>query len=166
MITIKNDATSWGPEADKLNSNFTLIQKLLPKVLDFDTDVQTTRLNLPENERFQGKIISYKNGAKFVIEQYISINLTDSDFINDANWQNVNIVDLSTSVKEIINLDRFEQQFNNTNNIVVNHNLNRYPSILALDSAGNSFIAQVNYPNKNTVIVSWNNTTTGKIVCN
>ena len=166
MIVIKNDTTSWGPEADNINTNFALIEKLMPKVLEFTTHVQTTRLSLPEINRFQGKIISYLNGTTFIIEQYIASSLTDNDFINDVNWQKVNIVDLSASVKEIINLDRFEQQFNNANNAVVVHNLNRYPSILALDSAGNSFIAQVNYPDKNTVIVSWNNITTGKIVCN
>ena len=35
----------------------------------------------------------------------------------------------------------------------INHNLNKYPSVTVVDSAGNEVIAEVNYPSTNTCVV-------------
>ena len=44
---------------------------------------------------------------------------------------------------------------------VINHNLNKYPSVTLVDSAGTQFEAQIEYNNKNTCTVYMNGATNG-----
>ncbi|MFZ4400419.1 MAG: hypothetical protein ACOYO1_10325 [Bacteroidales bacterium] len=62
--------------------------------------------------------------------------------------------------------DEYETNFNTTESVTVRHNLNRYPSILVLDSTNRQIITQVTYTDRNTAYVSWTGETSGKIVCN
>jgi len=66
----------------------------------------------------------------------------------------------------IINDKNFEQSFLSTDNITVNHNLNKYPSVLVIDTAGYEIVCSVQHANKNTCIVTLNNNETGIITCN
>lgn len=49
---------------------------------------------------------------------------------------------------------------------VVVHNLNKYPSVMLVDSAGTQFIAPVNYDSRNQLTVYINGKTTGKVFLN
>lgn len=49
---------------------------------------------------------------------------------------------------------------------IINHNLNKYPSVTIVDSAGNKFFAQVNYTDENNCTVYMNGATTGKAYLN
>lgn len=49
---------------------------------------------------------------------------------------------------------------------VVVHNLNKYPSVMLVDSAGTQFIAPVNYDSRNQLTVYINGRTTGKVLLN
>ncbi|MFZ4413492.1 MAG: hypothetical protein ACOYOV_10450 [Bacteroidales bacterium] len=62
--------------------------------------------------------------------------------------------------------DEYETDFNTTESVTVRHNLNRYPSVLVLDSTNRQIITQVTYTDRNTAYVSWTGETSGKIVCN
>ncbi|MFZ4400907.1 MAG: hypothetical protein ACOYO1_12800 [Bacteroidales bacterium] len=64
------------------------------------------------------------------------------------------------------NRDSYEVIFNLTESVIVNHNLNRYPSIVVMDSSNRAFVVQVTYQDRDTCIVSWTGETSGKIVCN
>lgn len=62
--------------------------------------------------------------------------------------------------------DSYETDFNVTESVRVNHNLNRYPSVVVMDSSNRQIITQVTYLDRNTCEVSWTGETSGKIVCN
>jgi hypothetical protein len=49
---------------------------------------------------------------------------------------------------------------------VITHNLNKYPSVTVVDSAGTQFIAQVEYNSRNQLTVYLNGATTGKAYLN
>lgn len=49
---------------------------------------------------------------------------------------------------------------------VINHNLNRYPSVIVVDSAGTQFIVQVEYNSRNQLTIYINGATTGKAYLN
>ena len=48
----------------------------------------------------------------------------------------------------------------------INHNLNKYPSVTVVDTAGTVFTAQVDYNDKNTCTVRINGATKGKAYLN
>lgn len=64
------------------------------------------------------------------------------------------------------NRDSYEVTFNVTESVRVNHNLNRYPSVVVMDSSNRQIITEVTYLDRNTCEVSWTGETSGKIVCN
>lgn len=49
---------------------------------------------------------------------------------------------------------------------IVNHNLNRYPSVVVVDSAGTQFIVQIEYNSRNQLTIYINGATTGKAYLN
>ena len=49
---------------------------------------------------------------------------------------------------------------------VINHNLNKYPSVILVDSANTQFEAQIEYNDINTCTVYMNGATTGKAYLN
>lgn len=53
-----------------------------------------------------------------------------------------------------------------SNTWVIEHNLNKYPSVSLVDSAGTQFEAAVEYIDKNNVVVRMNGATTGKAYLN
>ena len=49
---------------------------------------------------------------------------------------------------------------------VIEHNLNKYPTVITVDSAGNEFKAEVTYDSLNQVTISINGATKGKAYLN
>ena len=49
---------------------------------------------------------------------------------------------------------------------VVTHNLNKFPSVVVVDSAGTQFLTQIHYDSLNQLTVSMNGATTGKVYLN
>lgn len=49
---------------------------------------------------------------------------------------------------------------------VVTHNLNKYPSVVVVDSAGTQFMTQIHYDSLNQLTVFMNGATTGKVYLN
>ena len=49
---------------------------------------------------------------------------------------------------------------------VITHNLNKYPSVTVVDSAGTQFAVQVEYNSRNQVTIYMNGATTGKVYLN
>lgn len=56
----------------------------------WNTDVATTRKQVPSNERKSLLQISYKNENGAIInEQYIGISFTDAEWAKDSNWEKI-----------------------------------------------------------------------------
>jgi len=60
----------------------------------------------------------------------------------------------------------YTADFGVTDTVAVNHNLNKYPSIEVIDSAGDEVVGEVEYLNTNQVIVRFMAPFSGKITCN
>lgn len=57
------------------------------KILTWNTDVATTRKQIPLNKRKEGLQISYKHpDLGIIFEQYIGIDVTDASWVLDNNW--------------------------------------------------------------------------------
>lgn len=60
------------------------------QILEWNTDVATTRLQVTQRKRKPGVIISYNHPDNgWVNEQYIGSSLADTDWRNDANWEEI-----------------------------------------------------------------------------
>lgn len=72
-------------------------------ILEWNTDVATTRKSVPYKNRKTGSVITYKkDNAKWVTEQFIGTNLFDSGWGDDANW-NGNISSYYTFLVDDVN---------------------------------------------------------------
>jgi hypothetical protein len=56
--------------------------------------------------------------------------------------------------------------FSPTDNLVVKHDLNKYPAVDVINSAGDEVIGSVNYLNLNSLVVSFSASFGGRITCN
>lgn len=64
--------------------------KLGNKILEWDTDVATTRKQVPSSERKKGLQISYKlNGENWIIEQFIGEYTVDAYWSNSSYWNTI-----------------------------------------------------------------------------
>lgn len=72
------------------------------KILTWVTDAATTRKQVSANERKGGMQISYKpDGEDWVNEQYIGTTFTDTEWVKDANWEQIpNQKQISTLAKK------------------------------------------------------------------
>lgn len=61
-------------------------------ILEWNTDVATTRKQVLSKYRKSGIQISYNNGTEWVNEQYIGTVFKDSEWQSDYNWKNINAV--------------------------------------------------------------------------
>lgn len=56
--------------------------------------------------------------------------------------------------------------FSVTDEVIVNHNLNKYPAVQVMDSAGDQVEGEVYYVNTSQLIVSFNSPFSGRVTCN
>ena len=54
--------------------------------LEFTTDKATTRKLVPAKNRYQGMVITYKQGGSTIIEQYMDSRVSDTEWAKDDNW--------------------------------------------------------------------------------
>ena len=59
-------------------------------ILEWNTDVATTRKQVKQADRKDGMQISYKNDdGEWINEQYIGTSVTDTEWAKDANWESI-----------------------------------------------------------------------------
>ena len=64
-----------------------ILEKYNVRIIEWNTDVQTTRKQIPFSERKENLILSYKNGNnQIVLEQYKNNVFTDANWQYNANW--------------------------------------------------------------------------------
>lgn len=94
---------------DGKNYQATLYNKF-STILSWNTDVSTTRKQVPLNKRIAGMQISYKpDGDDWINEQYIGTSFTDTEWAKDENWEKVpkqsKVLELSYKINDIIGTD-------------------------------------------------------------
>jgi hypothetical protein len=60
----------------------------------------------------------------------------------------------------------FVQEFTNLSEIVVVHNMNKFPSVTVVDTEKNAYEVCVEYEDLNTITIKLNNAISGTIYCN
>jgi hypothetical protein len=60
----------------------------------------------------------------------------------------------------------FEQAFTNLSSVVVNHELNKKPSVTVINSAGDQVIGEVEYHGLNSLTLTFSSSFSGTVVCN
>ena len=60
----------------------------------------------------------------------------------------------------------FVAEFIVTSTVAVNHNLNKYPSVAVMDTAGEEVVGQVEYLNTNQLVLKFAAPFSGRINCN
>lgn len=60
----------------------------------------------------------------------------------------------------------FVQEFINSSEVTVTHNLNKYPAVTVTDSTGEEVIGQIEYQSINQLVATFIGSFTGRIVCN
>ena len=101
---------------------------------------------IPIGERYLGIEV-------FVVETLKKYTLKVG--LNNYNWEEVSN-----------NIYTYEEEFVDRTFLTVTHNMNKYPSVVVMDSAMRQLIVEVTYIDRNRVDVSWTGETSGRIVCN
>nr|DAP41236.1 MAG TPA: rhamnogalacturan/acetylesterase-like protein [Caudoviricetes sp.] len=77
------------------------------KILEWNTDVNTTRKSVPQKERKAGMQISYLSPTDgWINEQYLSTIFTDTEWVKNANWKRISydLVDINTGLCQDVDL--------------------------------------------------------------
>lgn len=78
---------------------------------------------------------------------------SDDDY--DVEWRTPSIADKT-----------FVQHFSGTDSLQIKHQLNKYPSVVVIDSAGDEVVASVSYIDVDNLAVNFVHPTSGIISCN
>lgn len=110
---IGSDVSGWATDTNWKNVG----SECGNKILDWNTDVASTRKQVPLKERKAGIQISYTpDGVNWTNEQYIGTSFTDTEFIKDSNWHNMNMllldIDWSVTNKAINSTSRIDSAIN------------------------------------------------------
>ncbi len=60
----------------------------------------------------------------------------------------------------------FKQDFTNASSVTVSHNLNKYPAVTIINSAGAEVEGDPNYIDANTLTISFSASFSGSVLCN
>ena len=153
------------------------------KILEWNTDVATTRKQVPSSERKAGLIISYKeNNSNWINEQYTYNSFTDLNWGADNYWKkipftedilqnilekyNVRIIEWNTDVqttrKQILFSKRKENlilSYKNGNNQIV---LEQYKNNVFTDANWQNDVNWITYIGKEEILSIVNNAVEGK----
>ena len=59
----------------------------------------------------------------------------------------------------------YESTFTLVNEVVITHNLNRYPIVSVINTEGETIVIQINHLDRNNLRASWNESMSGTIIC-
>lgn len=79
----------------------------------------------------------------------------DTDVPFAYRWANPQVIDKN-----------YVFDFTASSTVPVNHNLNKYPSVTVIDSAGDEVTGEVHYVNTSQLIVRFNAPFSGRVTCN
>lgn len=90
VVIFTNKTGSWVKQSTgiALSQSLKDIGKKAAIAIDFNTDLETTRLQVAKSNRRTGKILSYRNGAtgELTVEMYIGTSMDDQYWSGDLFW--------------------------------------------------------------------------------
>ena len=103
-------------------------------ILEWNTDVATTRKQVRSNVRKSGLQVSYKNPNKgWITEQYTGTSISDTNWANDDNWEQIPYITeveekIDASKKEIADINYSVNKWDNNNyhRAYINSNTGEY----------------------------------------
>ena len=105
-----------------------------------------------------GDIVTYK-GALYRCK--VEIPVTEQ--WNDAHWGQITLAD----ELKVSRADTFIYGQNPASDVwTIQHNLNNYPAVAVVDSAGNVVIGDIQYIDRNTVVITFKAAFSGKAYLN
>lgn len=97
----------------------------------------------------------------------VEFNLNKENPIEaDFEVQDIQPFDVELTIDSAVDKTFVYEQGIASDTWVIEHNLNKYPSVSLVDSAGTQFDADVEYNDENTCTVRMNGATTGKAFLN
>lgn len=94
-------------KTEAINTEITRVEKGANyEVLEYETNVATTRLKVPEKNRKAGYMITYNPGTGWIKELYTGAQLTNEEWIKDENWKvEIPSDDIKEITQKIIELE-------------------------------------------------------------
>ena len=101
-------------------------------IVNYTTDVATTRLLVPEDRRKPGLVISYKDPAiGWVNEQFTGLTVDDTSWMYDLNWQYASLILQNVDRNEIFEIGTMggdkEDVYWETRDLLTVVDFSRYP---------------------------------------
>lgn len=101
----------------------------------------------------------------------MNLIVKDSDAIiklGEARPINLEVSDKKTviNIRNTVGDKHFEKAFINTNQVDVVHNMQKFPSVTVIDSAKREFEGLVEYIDNNHLVVRFNFSFSGIVICN
>jgi len=96
-----------------------------------------------------------------MIEENINI-------LEENNEENINVEEENVTVNQEITYDKNYLHLQNiaSNEWIINHNLDKYPSVTVIDSAGSEVIGEVEYMDLNNLKIKFAGSFSGKATLN
>lgn len=96
---------------------------------------------------------------------YIGVSNADHNLLINRDLPDQHPISAITGLEEALDTFVFEQGIA-SDEWVIEHNLNKYPSVSVVDSANNVITPEVEYIDLNNIVVRMNGATTGKAFLN
>lgn len=78
----------------------------------------------------------------------------------DGKWKNIDVAEVNADANVEFNQSTASAFW------TINHNLNKYPSVIVIDSVGDEIEGDVSYVNKNTITITFSAAFSGKAYLN
>lgn len=124
-------------------------------------------VNVGESARIDvGQAINYIKSGEAEIGAAVQTGLTQIGAQVDLAESYANSAAQSAAEAERYRTTYIHEQGEASSQWVINHNLNKYPSVTVVDSANNEIIAEVKYTSANTCVVNMSSAFKGKAFLN
>ena len=115
-------------------------------------DVNSVKATIAERDAIP--IDERYSGIEVFVIQTLKKYILKVGFTND-DWEEISN-----------NIYSYEEEFVDRTFLTVTHNMNKYPSVVVMDSTMRQVVTEVTYIDRNRLDVSWTGETSGRIVCN
>lgn len=126
-------------------------------------DIGTASLYQWNSERNQYELLSSLDGLEDMLDQKVDKiegkGLSTNDFTTELRAK-------LESLQGKDDISYLHNQLQSSKEWIINHNLEKYPSVTVVDSAGTIVVGEVNYLNENQVIITFSGAFSGKAYLN
>lgn len=143
---------------DKKNKTIKVVNRKDNITLRHDKEsIRVQRIGKPGPTGQDGESVDLRNNGEAIQYKY-----TD-----DTAWTDLVSLEDITGPRGDSGTDvTYAQPFTNSSAITVLHNLNKYPAVTVVDTAGDEVRGDVHYDSSNQVTVTFSSATGGTVYCN